>query len=122
MNTLPVVYRPHAAHYSEERLTRKLKKFARAAGRELVEKVLILYFTLQKSDTPLWAKTIIYSALGYFILPLDLIPDALMPLGFTDDLGAIAAALATVSLHITPDVKERARDRLSDWYEPEEEN
>jgi len=122
MNTLPVVYRDHASYYSEERLVKKLKKFAYKAGRELTEKVLILYFTLQKSDTPRWAKTIIYSALGYFILPLDLIPDALMPLGFTDDLGAIAAALATVTIHITPDVKDRARGKLSDWFEPAQES
>ncbi len=121
MFTLPAFYRGHAAHYSEERFIQKLKRFARAAGRELAEKALLLYFTLQKADTPAWAKTIIYSALGYFIFPADLIPDALIPLGFSDDLGAIAAALATVSLYVTPDVRERARGKLSDWFDPEQE-
>lgn len=121
MNTLPVLYQDPAAHYSEASLFRKLKKYARAAGEELVEKSLVLYYTLQKSDTPLWAKTVIYSVLGYFILPLDLIPDALPPLGFTDDLGAILAALATISLHVTPDVKEKARARMSEWFVMEDD-
>lgn len=116
MNTLPVLYQDPAAQYSEASLFRKLKKYARAAGEELVEKSLVLYYTLQKSDTPLWAKTVIYSVLGYFILPLDLIPDALMPMGFSDDLGAILAALATISLHVTPDVREKARARMSEWF------
>ena len=40
----------------------------------------------------------IYGALAYFVLPVDAVPDAIPVAGFTDDLGALAAALGTVSM------------------------
>ena len=45
------------------------------AGKEVIEKALILYYCLQDDDTPAWAKTTIIGALGYFISPIDAIPD-----------------------------------------------
>ncbi|MGJ3196969.1 DUF1232 domain-containing protein [Peribacillus castrilensis] len=43
-----------------------------------------MFYTLQKPTTPAWAKTVIVGALGYFILPIDLIPD-LIPGGYTEE-------------------------------------
>lgn len=106
----------YSNNYSEEGLWDKLSQFAKSAGRELVEKALILYFAASDPDTPKKAKAIIFSALGYFILPLDAIPDITPILGFSDDLGAIALALATVAAHIKPEHREKADQKVAEWF------
>jgi len=106
----------HVPGYSEERLWRKLARFAGKAGRELVEKVLWLYYASRRPDVPRWARVTIYSALAYFILPLDAIPDLLPGIGYGDDLGAITAALLTVAAYVDEGVKARARARLEQWF------
>ncbi len=70
------------------------------AGQELLTKVLSLYFCFQDSDTPMWAKSIILSALGYFITPIDGLPDFTPIAGYSDDIGIVIAAMATVTMHI----------------------
>jgi uncharacterized membrane protein YkvA (DUF1232 family) len=59
----------------------------------------------RKPEIPAWAKTAMYGALGYFILPLDAAPDVAPVVGYTDDLGVLALAVATVMIRITDDVK-----------------
>ena len=65
---------------------------------------------------PAWAKTVIVGALTYFISPLDAIPDILPGLGYTDDLGLLLAANATVSVYINADTKEQAKQKMKDWF------
>jgi uncharacterized membrane protein YkvA (DUF1232 family) len=62
----------------------------------------------------------VLGALGYFILPLDFIPDIILGLGFTDDLAALAWALFTMRKYITPEIERKARERLREWFGPEE--
>jgi uncharacterized membrane protein YkvA (DUF1232 family) len=95
----------------------KVTTFAKAAGREVIEKALWLYFAAQRPETPLWAKTAIYGALAYFVMPLDAIPDIVPLAGYTDDLAALAAALASVAMYVDDDVKERAQAKLSAWFD-----
>ena len=95
----------------------KLKLSAKVAGRELVEKSLWLYYAARRPDTPVWAKTAVYTALAYFILPTDAVPDFLPLSGYTDDMAAIAAAVATISNYIDDDVKEKARKKLAHWFD-----
>ncbi len=106
----------YSDNYSETGLWDKLAKFAKSAGREVVEKALILFYAASDPDTPKKAKTIIFSALGYFILPLDAIPDITPILGFSDDLGALALALATVAAHIKPEHREAAKKKAIQWF------
>ena len=54
------------------------------------------------------------AALGYFVLPLDALPDVMPLLGFTDDAAVIAAALAAVAGSITPQHREKAKEMLTD--------
>ena len=102
--------------YTESGFWGKLARFARVAGREVVEKALWLYYAARRPDTPTWAKSIIYSALGYFILPIDAIPDIIPAVGYADDLGALAVAIATLTAYINPEVKEQARRKLEEWF------
>lgn len=103
-------------HYSEDSFWNKIIGYAKTAGKEVVEKALWLFYAAQSSETPIWAKTTIYGALGYFILPVDAIPDIMPGVGYTDDLGVLAAAVATVSIYITTEVKAQAAQKLQDWF------
>ncbi|NJN86870.1 MAG: DUF1232 domain-containing protein [Leptolyngbyaceae cyanobacterium SL_7_1] len=102
--------------FSEIEFWEKLKSFAIYAGKEVVEKALILYYAAQRPETPLWAKMTIYSALAYFVLPTDAIPDITPLIGYADDLGTLAAALGAVAMSITPDVKQLAKQKMQDWF------
>jgi uncharacterized membrane protein YkvA (DUF1232 family) len=103
-------------NYSDETFWSKLKSFALTAGREVVEKALILYYTAQSPNVPGWAKGVVVGALTYFISPVDAIPDVLVGIGFTDDLGVLLAAIATVSVYINAETKEQAKDKMKDWF------
>ena len=61
-------------------------------------------------------KAKIYGA-GYFILPLDLIPDVIPVIGYTDDLVALVWALRTVYSNITPEIECKAKQKLFEWFD-----
>jgi uncharacterized membrane protein YkvA (DUF1232 family) len=100
----------------EQGLWQKIKGFAASAGREVVEKALILFFAAQRPETPLWAKTVIYSALAYLVLPTDAIPDFIPLSGYADDLGTLVAALGAVTMCITPEVQAAAKQTVEGWF------
>ena len=110
----------YSREYSESSFWRKLGRFARVAGREVTEKSLFLYYAVQDPGMPSWARTVVYGALGYFILPADALPDVLPGIGFTDDLGALVAAIGIVIAHVTPEVRAKARRQLREWFAPAE--
>lgn len=109
---------PDSGGCAAEDFWRKLARSARVAGREVVEKALWLYYAAQQPDVPRWAKLTIWGALAYFVLPVDAVPDVLPAVGFVDDLGVLAAALATVAAYVDEDVKEQSRQRLCVWFGP----
>lgn len=85
-------------------------------GKEVIEKALQLYYAMQAPNTPTWAKAVIIAALGYFISPIDAIPDVVPFVGFADDLGVLVAALAAVATYITDEVKNKADAKLDEWF------
>lgn len=102
--------------YSESSFWDKLKKYARLAGREVVEKALLLYYAMQEEKAPAWAKATIAAALGYFIVPLDAIADLTPAVGYADDLGVLALAVAAVASYINDDVRRKTADKIRDWF------
>ncbi len=108
--------RSYSRYYSGPRFWRKFTKVARRAGYELLEKALWLHYAALRPETPTWSKVTAYGALGYFILPFDLIPDWLTGIGLTDDLGALTLAVATISQYIDDDVRARATRTLDRWF------
>ncbi|WP_112180266.1 MULTISPECIES: YkvA family protein [Paraliobacillus] len=106
----------NSEHYSDDKFWGKLAKFAKKAGSSVVYAVLLLYYTLQKPEVPTKVKAVIIGALGYFILPLDLIPDFFTGVGYTDDLGALGFALFQVAMYIDDPIKLKAKDKLKEWF------
>lgn len=105
----------HAGDYSESSFWKKARGSLKTAGREVLEKALWLFYALQRDSTPAWAKAAIIGALGYFISPIDAIPDMVPVAGFTDDLGILVAAVGAVAAHIDGEVKSLAAKKLADW-------
>lgn len=81
-----------------------------------LEEAIAAYYCAIDSRTPLQVKAVLFGALAYFVLPIDLVPDIIAVLGFTDDAAVLYAAIRTVLPHITGDHRASARaaiDRLS---------
>ncbi|WP_192246462.1 YkvA family protein [Mesorhizobium silamurunense] len=95
-----------------EKFWRTAKKAARQVP--FMDEVVAAYYCAMDKDTPLRAKGILLAALGYFVLPMDFIPDFVFGLGFTDDLAVLTAAITAVRAHITPAHRQAARDALAD--------
>jgi len=108
--------RNYSTDFSDVSFWDKVGTFGKTVGRELAERVLTMYYSLQDQDTPLWARTILVAALGYFICPIDAIPDVLPGAGYADDAGAIAVALGAVAVHIKPEHKQRAKQKAAEWF------
>ena len=58
----------------------------------------------------------IFSTLGYFILPVDLVPDFIPVVGFTDDLAALIACYVKVSPNVTPEISSKADVKMREWF------
>ncbi len=69
-----------------------------------------------EENTPAWAKATIIGSLGYFIAPLDAIVDLTPVVGYADDLGVLALALATVATYINDEVRDKAALKMQDWF------
>ena len=104
-------------NYSESNLQRKLTSVARWAGAKVVYAVLLLYYVLRNPNVSTADKSKFYGALGYFILPTDLILDIIPLAGYTDDMAAIMWAIHTVAKNITPEIKAKAKAKLGEWFD-----
>lgn len=95
------------------RFDRLRDKIARNLHRvPFAEDALAAYFCVLDKRTPGYAKGVLAGALGYFVMPADVIPDVILGLGFTDDASVIALALTTIARHIRPEHRDRARAML----------
>jgi uncharacterized membrane protein YkvA (DUF1232 family) len=86
------------------------------AGKGVLEPALKMYYAAMDRDTPVWARTTMIGALGYFISPLDVVPDLLPAVGYTDDLGILIAAAAAVAAHIKAEHAAQAKTTLVQWF------
>lgn len=102
--------------YSEDAFWKKLRKTASKAGAKTVYYALVLFYTLADPDTPAKYKAVIAGALGYFILPVDILPDFLPFSGLADDWAALIAAVSYVISAVTPEIKTKAQVKLHTWF------
>ncbi len=108
-------------NFSESKFWDKLAAFAKSAGLKVVASALLLFYVLKSEATPRADKAKIIGALGYFILPVDLIPDFIPVAGFTDDLAALTWGIWSVAKNITPEIKAQTRVKLREWFKEMDE-
>lgn len=117
---IPQNIEKYNSHYSESGLWSKIKSVAKKVGSKTIYMVLLLHYVLKSPDVSIKEKTKIYGALGYFILPIDLIPDAIPFVGYSDDITALASILHSVWKNVTPEIKQQAQQKLKDWFDNKE--
>ena len=84
-------------------------KLAKVLARvPFAEDAVAAFYCATDSHTPMRVKAILFAALGYFVLPVDTIPDFILGVGFTDDLTVLVTALALIRTHMKPEHYDRA--------------
>lgn len=103
----------YSQHFNGNQFFNNLVGQAMRLGRDAMLLGLQLYYAAKDASTPAWAKGVIYSALGYFILPIDMVPDMLPGIGLSDDILVMISALGTVAAHVTQAHKRQAEEWLN---------
>ncbi len=106
----------YAADYSESGFFDKVTSTIKSAGLKLIYEALLLFYVTENPNCPLKIKAAIFAALGYFISPLDVIPDFTPIVGYSDDAGAIALALCLAQIYIDDTVRQKARNKIRDIF------
>lgn len=107
--------REYEKQYSEEKFWDKVKAVAKKAGIKVIYLALRLYYAV--SALPIEKKAIVFGGLGYFILPVDLIPDAIPALGFTDDAAVLFAIYTAIKSELNEESEIKAKEKLKEWFD-----
>lgn len=102
--------------YSEQSLFNKVLHCGKSMGLELIYMCLILYYTIKDPKVPMKIKSIVVSALGYVIAPIDLIFDGIPSVGYVDDLATVAFAFVMITTYVTPEIKNQAKNKLVNMF------
>jgi len=105
----------YSKYYTESAFRQKLATLSGKVGGKLLYYIIVLYELMRDKDIPLRNRLVFVAALGYFILPTDLISDFLPGLGFTDDLAFLTYAMASATDYITPEVREKAKKKVDQF-------
>jgi uncharacterized membrane protein YkvA (DUF1232 family) len=109
-------FKKYSSQFSENKLWIKVSKYAKQAGVKVVYSALLLFYAYKRKDTPSWAKNIILGTLGYFLSPIDAIPDLSPIIGYTDDIGVLSFGLVTIAAYVNTDVRKKARGQMQRWF------
>lgn len=102
---------------SSEQLWGYIQQYAGTAGREATRMVLELYYVVRSPETSLIDKTIIVAALGYQLLPEDLMSTKKFGwLGLLDNGAALGVAYFKMQKHVTPEIKAQVNAILNQWF------
>ncbi|PYB74061.1 YkvA family protein [Rhizobium wuzhouense] len=104
----------------EEKVRRRFWPTFRKAARQIPfsRDVAAAYYCAIDRETPLRVRGILLAALGYFVLPIDAVPDVLAVIGFTDDIAVLTTAFALINRHIKERHYEEADRVLADDEKP----
>jgi uncharacterized membrane protein YkvA (DUF1232 family) len=95
----------------------KITEYAKKAGRTSVKPMLLMYYVLKSPDTPTSEKIMIYSAIAYVVLPIDLISARRLPIiGWIDEVVSLTVAYQKIKRHITPAMEFEADALLDKWF------
>ena len=113
---VPANLSTYEKHFSFNGLMAKIKETAKKAGLKAIYMALLLYYALESPTISVMDKAIIYGALGYFISPIDIVPDILPLIGLSDDIAVLAWAFSRVKHNITDMTREKAKTKLKIWF------
>ena len=113
---VPADLSKYESEFSFDNLMNKIKESAKKAGLKAIYMALLLYYALESPTISTMDKAIIYGALGYFICPIDIIPDILPFIGLTDDIAVLAWAFSRVKKNVTDMTREKAKTKLKIWF------
>ena len=99
-------------YFSESELWQKVGNFGKSLGATVLYPVFLLFNLLKSGDINLKEKAMIIGTLGYFILPVDLLPDAIVGVGYTDDAAALTTAVTALASCITEDIQNESKEQL----------
>ena len=112
----------YVKYYDELQLFDKLRFAGKKIGSKVVFYVIIMAMLIGDTKIPLKVRLVFVAALGYLILPTDLVADLLPAIGFTDDIAFLTFAISSAREYITPEVKVRAKKKLGQWIDAEAED
>lgn len=84
----------------------------KAIGQRVKEEVAFYRAVLGDPRTPWLARVLLAAAVGYALLPFDLIPDFIPVIGHLDDLIMVPALIVVALKLIPPEVREECRRGL----------
>ena len=102
--------------FSEKTFWKRMQKVVKKVSQKTAYTTLLLYYAFTRKETPHWAKSIIIGVLGYFLTPIDAIPDLTPILGYTDDIGVLTFGLVTIACYVNDETRLKARNRLEKWF------
>lgn len=112
----PAEVERYGRYYSDRSFWRKITKFGRRAGAKAVYYAVLLWHVATRPETPLPVKLLIFGGLGYFILPVETIPDFLVGIGYADDLAILVGILTAYGTYIDDASKARARAKVREIF------
>lgn len=101
-----------------EKLQEKLMPYAKKYGRVAAKPVLELYYVLREDSTPAKDKAVIALALGYLLLPSDILPLRKFGIfGLLDDTLSVSVVYKEMQKNITPAVSFKVEMTLDKWFD-----
>lgn len=98
-------------------LWEKLRPWALKAGRVAARPLLQFYYVMEDENTSTLDRVLIYAAIVYTILPLDLVPRAVYKLlGVLDDGVAMLYVYKKIKSKITPAINLKVEEILMEWF------
>ena len=94
-----------------------IKENASKVGVEVTRVMLELFYVLKSPETSMLNKSLIVAALGYQLLPEDVLPrDKYGLLGFLDNGITLALAYNRVKSSVTPQIEQQVNNVLTGWF------
>lgn len=102
---------------AHDQLWNKISEYARKVGRMSARPAILLYYVMRSDKTPRSDKTLIFSALTYLVLPIDLFDAKRLPIiGWMDEAVSLTVAYQKVCRYITPEMERKADELLDKWF------
>ena len=99
MNPLKII--TYGKYFNESKFAAFLGRYGKKLA--FVQRAVTLFLCMRDKDTPKYVKAVIAGALGYLVLPIDIVPDTI------DDVAALGLAFKVANRYIKTRHQEEAK-------------